>query len=162
MAVSTLGHSMDFRGRILRTRQAGALRVTETVAPRNALFASHVHRRPYISCLLAGAYREAVGALEQECSLGAVIWHAGGEVHWNRFGAEGGHLLNLEVDPIATHALRPEIALQQPRHVFRSGPAFAAGMSLFRALNDVAEEIEERAFELLALIPRESTRPLRP
>lgn len=153
---------MDFRGRILRTRQAGVLRVTETVAPGNASFASHVHQRPYISCLLAGAYREAVGALEQECSLGTVIWHAGGEVHRNHFGPEGGHLLNLEVDPTTMQALRPEIALQHPRQVFRSGPAFAAGMSLFRALNDVAEEIEERAFELLALIPRESTRPLRP
>jgi len=80
MAVSTLGHSIDFRGRILRTRQAGVLRLTETVAPSN----SHVHQRPYISCLLAGAYREGVGQLDQEYSLGTVIWHAAGEVHWAR------------------------------------------------------------------------------
>jgi AraC family transcriptional regulator len=100
--------------------------------------------------------------LEQECTLGTVIWHLAGEAHWDHFGDEGGHLLNLEVDPLAAHALQPEITLERPRHVFRSGQAFAAGLSLFRALNGVAEEIEERAFELLALIPRESTRPLRP
>jgi AraC family transcriptional regulator len=162
MAVSTFGGSVDFRGRVLRTRQAGVIRLTETVAPRNAVFASHVHQRPYISCLLAGTYREVVGVLEQECSVGTVIWHLAGEVHWNRFGEEGGHLLNVEVDPAAAHALQPEIDLEQPRHVFRSGQAFAAGLSLFRALNSVAEEIEERAFELLALVPRGSTRPLRP
>src|ERR1700687_1211000 len=144
MAVSPLGHSMDFRGRILRTRQAGALRLTETIAHRNAVFASHVHQRPYISCLLAGAYREGGGMLGQECSLGTVIWHVAGEVHWNRFGTEGGHLLNLEVDPAASDALQSQINIEQHRHVFRSGKAFAAGLSLFRALNGGAEEIEER------------------
>jgi len=100
--------------------------------------------------------------IEQECSLGTVIWHLAGEVHWDRFGNEGGHLLNLEVDPVAAHALQLEVTPGQPRHVFRSGQAFAKGLSLFRALNGVPEEIEERAFELLALIPRESARPLRP
>jgi AraC family transcriptional regulator len=138
MAVSTLGDSIDFRGRILRTRQAGVLRLIETVAPSNSVFGSHVHQRPYISCLLAGAYREGVGQLDQEYSLGTVIWHAAGEVHWNRFGSEGGHLLNLEIDLASAHALQPEIAIQQPRYVFRSGQAFAAGLSLFRAVNVVA------------------------
>lgn len=32
---------MDFPGRILRTRQAGVLRLTETIASRDAVFASH-------------------------------------------------------------------------------------------------------------------------
>jgi AraC family transcriptional regulator len=162
MAVSTLGQSMDFRGRILRTQEAGGLRLTETVVPGNAVLPSHVHERAYISCLLAGTYREMVGLLEQECTLGTVIWHVAGEVHCNRFGAEGGHLLNLEIDFAAARALQPEIALKHPRYVFRDGQAFAVGLSLFRALNGVSEEIEERAFELLALIPRESARPLRP
>lgn len=153
---------MNFKGQMLRTMKAGVVRLTETVAQRNAVFGSHRHEHAYLSCLLAGAYREAVDGLEQEFSLGAVIWHAAGEVHCNRFGAEGGHLLNLEVDCEAARALEPELAVARPREVFRSGPVFAAGLALFRALNGAGETAEERSWELLALLLRESARPLRP
>ena len=71
-------------------------------------------------------------------------------------------LLNLEVDPAAARALKAGIALERSRHVFSGGQLFAAGLELFRALNGVAEEVEERAFELLSLVPRESARSLRP
>ncbi len=162
MAASTFGQAMNFRGHILRRHQAGVVRLTETVVPRGAVFSSHVHEHAYVSCLLAGAYREVAGALEQECSLGTVIWHAAGEAHCNRFGAQGGHLLNLEVDPAEARDLKPEIALERPRQTFRGGRPFAVALELFRALNGVAGEIEERAFELLALAPRGSAHLLRP
>src|SRR5262249_61702001 len=70
VAETHLAYSVDFRGRIVRMRQAGGLRLTEPVAPRNAGFGSHVHQPPYGSWLPAGAYKEKPGRMLRDCALG--------------------------------------------------------------------------------------------
>jgi AraC family transcriptional regulator len=88
---------MSFLGKILREKQAGPFRITETSYAANAALAMHQHESAYLSFLLSGSYVEFCGARETTCSSGTVIWHPPKDAHADRFHTGGGHLLNLEI-----------------------------------------------------------------
>ena len=145
---------MKFHGRILRTCQTPAFRVTETIFGGNATLRDHRHEGAYFSFLLAGGYVEKTRTGECVCLRGTVIWHPAGETHSDRFLALGGHLMNLELKSAWIASAEDKIKLPSGRRVVSDGPAYALGLEFYHAVNNDSQPEEDCGIELLALFSK--------
>lgn len=74
--------------------------LSRTAHPPRQSLPVHEHRNAYLSIVIEGDYLEQVGARAVHCRPLQVRFHPPGEVHADHFGVRGGHVLNLELDPI--------------------------------------------------------------
>ena len=88
-----------FLGSVLRSRYVKDVTLIETVYSANQILAEHSHERAFVSVLLRGSYTESYGLTVCNCEVGQSIFHVPGECHADRFHAQGGRLLNLELSP---------------------------------------------------------------
>jgi AraC-like DNA-binding protein len=58
----------------------------------------HTHTRPYLSFVLCGDYSERTARREIHCVALTARFHPWGEQHADRFGGNGGYVLNIELD----------------------------------------------------------------
>jgi AraC-like DNA-binding protein len=84
------------------------LTVTRTAYAPHARVPLHYHQRPYICLVARGDFQERSRGRIADCGVGAVVWHAAGESHEDRFGAVGGECTNLELGDVWIERLAGE------------------------------------------------------
>jgi len=141
---------MSFLGKILREKQSGPFRITETSYSANAALAMHQHESAYLSFLLSGSYVESCGARETTCSSGTVIWHPPKDAHADRFYTGGGHLLNLEISEAWLRNAAQELKPDPGTRAFCGGLPYSLGLCLYRELHAKTNSVEDLANELLS------------
>lgn len=88
----------SFFGTRTVTHSVPGLRFSENEYQGNESIPRHVHADAFVCFLSAGTLTERSGSKMSECGAGSVIWHPVGDVHEDRFGAQGGRCLDLEFD----------------------------------------------------------------
>jgi AraC family transcriptional regulator len=88
-----------FLGSVAGQRTSQNFTVIETLYHPQQRLARHSHENAFVSIALRGNYQEHSDSKTWECGTGAVIFHAPGESHADRFYEAGGQLLNLELFP---------------------------------------------------------------
>jgi AraC family transcriptional regulator len=88
-----------FLGCVAGRRTSQNFTVVETLYQPQQRLARHSHENAFVSIALHGNYQEHSDSKTWECGTGAVIFHAPGESHADRFYEAGGHVLNLELFP---------------------------------------------------------------
>jgi AraC family transcriptional regulator len=152
-----------FRGRILGRRTFSNFALIESAYAPNQYLSRHCHERAYISVALRGFYTERCGSTEWECDRGEAIFHAPAESHSDRFYAQGGRLLNLELLPHFLARLKDHGIDTGSRTRLASAYCMRLGLGLQReAVNpDPISElaIEGLGMELLAEVLRQRALP---
>jgi len=148
-----------FRGEILDRRTFSNFALIESAYAPNQHLSRHRHERAYISIALRGFYTERCGSTEWECEMGQAIFHTPAESHSNRFYAQGGRLLNLELLPHFVTHLKDHGIDTGSRSRFASTYCMRLGLGLQReaASPDPISElaIEGLGMELLAEVLRQ-------
>jgi AraC family transcriptional regulator len=134
----------------LRTKQIGPFRIIEKLHSPGQRLALHEHEKAYVSFLLMGSYVEIVPQEERVCSPGTVIWHPRTEAHADQFCSEGGHLLDLEIDPAWLDDACQELKLASRAHIFCGGLPYTLGLRLYRELSTYSYRFEDAAAELMS------------
>jgi AraC-like DNA-binding protein/quercetin dioxygenase-like cupin family protein len=90
-------HHAELHGRLVLVRESERATVSETVYSRGAILARHAHARAALVLALGGSFEERRASATLDVGRGATIFRRAGDVHENRFGAEGGHCLTIEL-----------------------------------------------------------------
>lgn len=91
-------HAGDgYFGHTVRGRICGDFRIIEKRHSALEEIPEHEHRMPYATFVMEGEYVETVGGTASVLSKGAVLFHAGGECHANRFAERHATLINVEI-----------------------------------------------------------------
>ncbi|HEY1947663.1 MAG TPA: AraC family transcriptional regulator [Bryobacteraceae bacterium] len=91
--------SGGFLGSVVGHGTSQNFSVVETLYHPQENLSCHSHDNAFVSIALRGNYYERSGSKTWECATGAIIFHAPGESHADRFYESGGQLLNLELFP---------------------------------------------------------------
>jgi AraC family transcriptional regulator len=88
-----------FLGSVVGQRTSQNFTLIETIYQPQQKLSLHSHDNAFVSIALRGSYQERSESKTWECNAGAVIFHAPGESHADRFYEAGGQHLNLELFP---------------------------------------------------------------
>lgn len=140
---------MDVAGNILRQQHAGPFRLIEKSYVGGSRLAMHRHATAYVSLVLRGGYREVSQQAERFCSSGTMIWHPIGEAHADHFHAEGGLVLDLQIDRAWLDDAGQESKFARRGQVCCGGRPYSLGLQLYRALAHGPDGIHDLGTELL-------------
>lgn len=93
-----------FYGHTEQARWVGPFLVSRNRYTPGLRLDRHVHGRPYLSVVLAGAYLEACGSAAETCTPGALLFHPAGEEHTNSFPVTGATVLSIDLRQAASDA----------------------------------------------------------
>jgi AraC family transcriptional regulator len=137
-----------FLGEPVRARPAGGFFLKETVYAPGLRLPRHAHANAYFSLTLRGAYTETCGRQDRDCGPATLIFHPEGEAHSDTFGASGGRLFNVEIQPAVLQRWE-EIAPRAPMH-WNGGEPSRLAIRLYTEL-DSPDSASPLAMEALAL-----------
>lgn len=141
-------------GRTLASSRLGQVDLTETEYEAGERIPPHYHSSPQVCLVLAGGYEERYGRSALLGEPSAVLVHAPGDVHDNRFSEAGGRCLNVS---LADGLLGPDAPTPgRSRRV-------AAPWQIFRLLRATREPDDLSPLEVeeivLALLENLAARP---
>lgn len=87
----------DRFGRTLTSSRLGRVDLTETAYEARERIPPHYHSSPQVCLVLSGGYEERYGHSALLGEPGAMLVHAAGDVHDNRFSEVGGRCLNVSL-----------------------------------------------------------------
>jgi AraC family transcriptional regulator len=148
-----------FLGSVVGQRASQNFTLIETRYHPQQRLSRHSHDNAFVSVALRGDYQEQSGSKIWDCSAGAVIFHAQGESHSDRFYEVGGQHLNLELFPHFVKTLDAQgletgnrIQLQSP-HLLQLGLRLQQEMRRKETAWELATE--GLALELIAELMRQ-------
>jgi AraC family transcriptional regulator len=87
----------EFLGHTENARQIGPYLVSRNRYASGVRLHNHVHRDPFVSFVVRGAYTEHCGRRANLCDPGTVGFHPAGEEHSDHFGRHEGVVLGIQV-----------------------------------------------------------------
>lgn len=85
-------------GSSVARRRIGGFALSLTSYDRRTVLPWHEHDAPYLTFVLAGAYRESLRTSTRECTTRSVVYHPAGERHRDEFGGVATACLDLSFD----------------------------------------------------------------
>ena len=145
------------------TRTAGAFLTTYARFGPYAGIPRHFHDRPIVAVTLTGEWTSTLGRTHFELGPANLHTEPAGDVHSNRFGAQGAEVVIVQPDPEARDLLAPcADVLTEAVHV-RTGSAYRCARELARELTNPDAfsglAIESVSLELLATLGRSRRTP---
>src|SRR5436309_14126830 len=138
----------------------GGLEIRETRYLPHAVLPNHEHAQPYLCVVLGGDYEEKSATGCESAETGSLLGHPDGHRHQNRFGAIGGHCLNVVPSGVWLDDPHWQQHLKTPTHI-NTGEHADPICRLRRELNrrdDVsALAISAAVFDLLVMIHRQKS-----
>lgn len=106
----------QYVGQVVDSLSRPGLHLAETSYRNGQRVGSHMHNRPLVVVVLAGAMNEHVGGRVVSCRAGTVLLHPAGEAHAHRFGDQGARCLVLQFGRSWLERLsgEEELALDRP------------------------------------------------
>jgi AraC family transcriptional regulator len=154
-------------GRVVSTARVPGFALTETVYGREENLPRHAHERAFFCLTVQGSYSErTLRTGETAYAPWTAVFHPAGETHLTRMGAQGGRVLNVEVDPDRLDELRGLAPAPAASADLLGGELVWLLARLRRAARgrDAATGLDGEALgvELLASVARASRRDARP
>lgn len=112
-----------YAGRLRARLSRPGLDLAETTYRGGQRVARHVHERPLMVLVVAGAMQEQVGARSMDLRPGTALFHPAGEAHAHRFGDRGSRCLVLQFGRSWLERLGVEPGLIPDRPATRIDPA---------------------------------------
>ena len=119
-----------YYGRRVRSEEVAGLLLTEKIHRKGETTPPHAHSYPYLCLVIDGSWSEGYDGGTRHCLSHTVIAHPAGEVHWDDFKTQGGHLFAIELgDQWLERMGGAAPGLQEPR-VFSGGMVPWAAMRI--------------------------------
>jgi len=118
-------------GNTLSGRSFGDFMLTERSYPAGYTTPIHAHAQPLFCVVLAGGYEEHHRGVSRRCSPGAILFHAAGEEHRERFDAAGGRSLIVQTAPAWLDRLSEIHPVCRRTLAMDGGPAHSIGRRLY-------------------------------
>lgn len=154
-------------GSTVKTESISAFQLSERVYPGGLQTPRHYHDRPLFCFVIEGSYTETYASRLRECSPSAVVFHAPGESHSERFHDKGGRSFVVEIDPAWMEKLKVVSRVSVENTVdFRGGVLSMLGQRLyseFQAIDEISPlVIEGVMLQMTAEASRQPQHHLRP
>ncbi len=143
-------HYSGFHGKLLRSRQANGLFLTETSYPPGLKLSKHAHEYAHFCLVLQGAFRDDDDRVSRSCASLSVIFRPAGANHSDEFFGHGGRCLNIEIEPPTLDHVRDCARLPDSPVAFRNG-LLAALISRAYGEFRTSDGLSELAIEALVL-----------
>ena len=148
-------------GRVVKARQNGSFKLTETRYAALSRIPQHTHELPAFCFILNGTYQETFASTVLFCRPNGVVFRPPEIAHADLFGRDGAHCLIVEPSPEWLGKLSSEISLP-PGPVFLTGSFSALANRLQDELrwSDACTRVsvEGLALELAAAVSRAQSR----
>jgi AraC family transcriptional regulator len=134
---------------------AGSLRVSEIAYHADVWQPHHAHEQTTVTLVLGGALRESVGRHEEVARALSVVVKPGGTEHADRFGSRGARTLQIGLETGFAAALSDwdsRLGHWRWHHGGAAVPAFLRLLSVFRRQGSGAREVEDRVYDVLAVL----------
>lgn len=90
-------HLVPFAGRPVRSLACSVFEFTESLYAGGLRIAKHAHAEPYIGITVSGEWEQEYGDRWRRGGPWTVTLHPAGEIHSNRFYANGAKILNINI-----------------------------------------------------------------
>jgi AraC family transcriptional regulator len=132
------------------TVEVDGLRLIDAWFPPDLTLQPHFHERTCFAVLLGGSMAWRLGQRRYECSDDTVWTEPAGELHGNRFHADGAHVLVLQPDPECAELLDPCQDLLGKPSTFEHAGIAGLARAIIRELN-LEDSLSPLAIEAFAL-----------